>query len=141
MKQISRGSSNLLIALTITTVIVACTLAFVRALMAKHAWQFSDPRNRAVFTTKGLLQTRQPVLRVFRDSDGDWQFLGAEEVNDSNCSIVGLGAIVDYDPSLAELARMPPGWCAYRRTTTDNWVQQEYNQTLRQRNHPDRRPD
>jgi len=116
--------------MAIAAVIAACLVASVLGDYMKHRWAFPDPRNRAVFTTKGLLQARKPILRVFHDRDADWQFLGEEEVCDTNGSVVGLGTVVDYDPSLAELARMPTGYCAYRGSTSDKWIMQRMEPTV-----------
>jgi hypothetical protein len=88
----------------------------------RQRWNFTVPRNTPVFTTKGLIRTKEPILVVIHDQDGDWQFLGAQPVSDTNCSVVGLGAIVDYDPTVNAVASMARGSTATRFAAHQPWT-------------------
>ncbi|GGU45533.1 hypothetical protein GCM10010259_40600 [Streptomyces daghestanicus] len=41
-------------------------------------------------------------------------------------SVLHLQHVVDSDPSLAQLATMPPGYAAWRSTAADAWVIEEW---------------
>jgi hypothetical protein len=58
---------------------------------------------------------------VSRSGD-DWQFLcGANHPEDALPHVVGLGHLVDRDPTLLELARLPEDWEAERASVGDMW--------------------
>jgi hypothetical protein len=86
-------------------------------------WKFDEPKNVAVFTTDRILRGETAILRVFHDhEDGAWQFLDNGELNNENAKIVGLGEIVELDPSLTELADLPLGWYAVRSSVNGSWT-------------------
>jgi len=59
---------------------------------------------------------------VSHDADDDgWQFLDGKPVDVANAALVGLGEIVRRDPSVLEVADVPPGWSATRATKTSPW--------------------
>jgi len=85
-------------------------------------WPFSSPPNEATFTVGKILKREKPILLVQHDDeDGSWQFLTGEPFDISDAKIVGLGEIAKLDPSILELADMPPGWHANRETATSSW--------------------
>lgn len=87
------------------------------------AWPFPQPRECAVLTTAGILRQR-PILYVTRDTaDGGWQFLEGTCAPLAAARVVALGHLVDQDPSLGELADLPPGWGAWRRAVGEPWHQ------------------
>jgi hypothetical protein len=65
-----------------------------------------------------------PVLLVCHDADGDWSLLcGA--VHDDNADqyrVVGIGHLLERDPSLLETMDLGPGWEAERRARQSPWV-------------------
>jgi hypothetical protein len=63
------------------------------------------------------------VLYVSHDEDdGSWQFhSGADDVSEDDLMIVGLSEMVDYDPTLCELADLPCGWYAERDYIGGGW--------------------
>jgi hypothetical protein len=86
-----------------------------------HAWPFPHSRERAVLTTAGILRQR-PILYVTRDApDGAWQFLEGGCAPFAAARVVDLGYLVDQDPSLRELADLPPGWGAWRDAVGASW--------------------
>ena len=58
--------------------------------MAKD-WRFVDPPNAASFTTQFVLEG-SPILRVYHDYDGDWQFHGTTDhpTTTEICRLVSL---------------------------------------------------
>jgi hypothetical protein len=84
-------------------------------------WLFADPPNVATLTTRKVLEG-YPILLVTHDlDDGAWQFLCGTTNDDADGRVVGLGTIVDQDPSVIELADLPRGWRAWRRSPEDSW--------------------
>ena len=120
VSKFARGPGVLVGAAVVLACFAVIVTLTIRASMKPRS-HFSEPRNQAVFTTKGLLRSNLPILRVFHDENGDWQFFGDEEATDNNCSVVGLGAVVQYDPSVTEVAWLPTGWCAARDSKDDRW--------------------
>jgi hypothetical protein len=75
-----------------------------------------------VITLKRIIREGQPILFVTHDEDdGGWQFLDAGAVAVEDAMVVGLGRIVTLDPSIYELADLPLGWKAWRKTRNDPW--------------------
>jgi hypothetical protein len=86
-------------------------------------WPFDQPRNCAVFTIRQILDGSEPILHVTHDLDDDgWQFLGSSNANVADLKIVSFEEIVSTDASLYELADIPPGWQATRKSLHEPWV-------------------
>jgi hypothetical protein len=89
-------------------------------------WPFDQPRNCAVITLKRIIAGDRPILMVTHDlDDHGWQFLDGGDVDESDAAVVGLAGMVARDPSLLELADLPPGWCAWRASPTDPWRREQ----------------
>src|SRR5579884_2477847 len=67
-------------------------------------------------------QTR-PILLVSR-ADDDWCFLCGENHPDdaSAYKVVGIGHVLDRDPSLTQLDDLPPNLEAERKKVGEEWV-------------------
>ena len=50
-----------------------------------------ENRNKAILTTRYIIKNNSPVVTVIYDEDGDWQFLGAEEINKSDARAARSG--------------------------------------------------
>lgn len=87
-----------------------------------HDWKFDDPPNTACFTTSFVLQG-SPILRVFHDYDGDWQFHGHADqpADDSTVQVVALEQVVQLDASVRTLHDLPYGWAAERQSPDHDW--------------------
>jgi hypothetical protein len=84
-------------------------------------WPFDQPKNCGVVTLRSIVDG-DPILYVSHDADDHgWQFLDGNPVEMTNAVLVGLGEIVDRDPSVLEVANMPPGWFAVRDSQTSPW--------------------
>jgi hypothetical protein len=98
--------------------------AFVRrqpVLSADTSWPFHEGKNRAAFTTRPVLEENLPVLLVSHDEGGDWQFLCGTTARAKEGRIVSLGCILERDGTLAEVADLPEGWTASRRSREAAW--------------------
>ncbi len=92
-----------------------------------NKWPFDQPPNCAVISLKQIVEEGQPILHVTHDEDDHgWQFLTFDDVNEGDGKVVLFKNIVKLDDSLIELADMPPGWHAYRRSINDEWIIEEY---------------
>lgn len=86
-------------------------------------WPFADPPNVAVFVSRRILEAEEWVYYVCHDADdGAWLFHPKSGVTPENeMKIVGLKTMLDLDPSIAALADLPLGWCAWRDEVTAPW--------------------
>lgn len=67
-------------------------------------------------------QQPRPILRVTHDEDDHrWQFLDGDDVTTKDAAIVGMGCMLAHDPTLAEIADLPPGWIATRERPGGPW--------------------
>jgi hypothetical protein len=83
--------------------------------MSMPAWPFDQPENCAVITLRAIIFGGEPVLRVTHDADDHgWQFLGVGDADVADAAVVALSEIVARDPSLLQIADLPPGWGAWR---------------------------
>jgi hypothetical protein len=72
------------------------------------------------------MEGQKPVREVYHDHDGDWQFLCGTTLDTNDLKLVCLGCMVETDPTIGELAEMPPGWCATRLAPGTEWIQEPY---------------
>lgn len=85
-------------------------------------WQFKDPKNTAVITTRRILSEKNAILEVWHDADdGMWQFLDGYEIHEEDAVIVGLEEIVAIDPSVNLVSNLPFGGYAWRNTILEKW--------------------
>jgi hypothetical protein len=82
---------------------------------------FDAFRGATAYSTKSVMRGDQPILLVVRDSDGDWQFLDGQPVDEAEGVAVHLAHIVDAYPELSGLADLPVGWAAERESADDEW--------------------
>jgi hypothetical protein len=94
-------------------------------------WPFEDRRNTAVFTTRGIVEEGKPILFVTHDQhDGAWEFHTRKTVRLSEARIVALDEIMVRDPSIGEVADLPPGWSAIRDSITSPWKRQPISSSM-----------
>jgi hypothetical protein len=85
-------------------------------------WPFDQPKDCAVFTTTHVMKDGQDIIHVFHDEDDHgWQFHYAGEKNAADMMIVALEEIAAQDPSVLEVADLPPGWKAWRNKRGAPW--------------------
>lgn len=90
------------------------------------AWPFDQPRNCGVFTMRQVMDGKEPILLVTHDADDHgWQFIGKTDANVKDAMLVCLEEIVRLDPSVLEVADLPPGWQAWRKGPGAKWERRE----------------
>ena len=90
--------------------------------MADDPWPFDQGRRCAVVTLRSIVIGGEPILLVFHDRDDHgWQFLDGRAFETSNAALVALEEIVKQDPSVLEIANVPPGWKAWRDSKSSPW--------------------
>jgi hypothetical protein len=89
-------------------------------------WRFDDPPNAASFTTKFVLDG-SPIVRVYHDYDGGWQFHGSPEhpTTTDAARLVSLGSMIALDRSLTLLHDLPCGWRATRSSVNASWTREK----------------
>lgn len=75
-----------------------------------------------MFTTTHVLRGGAPITHVHRDEDDHGlQFHYPGEKSISDCMIVALEEIVRHDPTVLEVADLPPGYVAIRKGFGFQW--------------------
>jgi len=90
-------------------------------------WPFTEPSNAVAFTNQRVLRENHPVLTVFHDHDGEWQFMCGSE-DPGECLIICLGCAYERDKTVGIVADLPSGWLAWRETVNDRWHREPYEQ-------------
>jgi hypothetical protein len=81
----------------------------------------------AVITTKFVLENNSPIVSVFKDSEGDWQFFGKEQgIVEEDSRVVSLEEILQIDPSIEELINMDNESHAWRKALGEIWNIEDY---------------
>jgi hypothetical protein len=92
-------------------------------MVSTDPWPFDQPRNCATFVTREVMDREEPILLVSHDADDHgWQFIGSTDGMPENARIIALHEAVALDPSVAELADLPPGWQAQRDAAGQPWT-------------------
>lgn len=85
-------------------------------------WPFDQPRNCAALTMRQILDGSEPILLVSHDADDHgWQFTGISDASVADGKIISLEEIVRLDPTVLEVANLPPGWQAVRNEVGGQW--------------------
>ena len=78
----------------------------------KENWPFDQPRNCATITMRQVMviDGSEPILLVSHDAeDHGWQFIGTSDASMADAKLVCLEHIVRLDPTVLEVADLPPG--------------------------------
>ena len=89
-------------------------------------FKFYKERTQCVFTSQYVIDGN-PILYVYHDNDGDWQFHASDEITDNDPKVVCLEDIVKLDPDMNELYNLKPGWCASRENVNARWELSEFD--------------
>lgn len=86
-------------------------------------WPFDQPPNCGVLTTRHVIREGKPITHVFHDADDHgWQFHYPGDKTDADAMIVALSGVCAQDPTVLEVADLPPGWMATRSGVGQPWV-------------------
>lgn len=90
-------------------------------------WKFFDSPDKLVFSSEAVCSGLEPVTRVSHDaSDGAWQFLGDSMVGEREPVGSCFYHLIEADPTLNELADLPPGWWAERTKPGSRWKRHKH---------------
>lgn len=81
-----------------------------------------ENKNKSAITTKYVVNNNSIIVSVFYDEDGDWQFLGDEEVSEEDAIVVSIQEMIDIDKSLVNLPDLKEGESAYRKNKESIWL-------------------
>jgi hypothetical protein len=96
------------------------------SLESGEPWPFDQSPTTAAISTRAILSGDAPILRVFHDlDDHGWQFLDGGPVDEASAALVGMGRIVELDPTVLEVAHIPPGSVAWRESVGAAWQIEE----------------
>ena len=87
--------------------------------------KFKDGLNTAVFTTKFIVHDKKEITYVSHDVVyGAWEFFSDDNVDNYEeiAMILSLDEIIQIDKSVLEIADLPLGSVATRKSKTDNWT-------------------
>ena len=89
---------------------------------AVDPWPFDQPQNCGAVTMRQVIEKKEPILLVSHDADDHgWQFIGSSDASVADGKLVCLEEIVAMDPSVLEVADLPPGWQAVRSSPSEPW--------------------
>jgi hypothetical protein len=78
-----------------------------------------------VIVLRQIVHGGSPILYVCHDiEDHGWQFLGWDDFDEEDAMVVSLASMLERDPSIREVADLPPGWHAFRRTPEEPWTRE-----------------
>ena len=82
---------------------------------------FND-KNMAVITSRYVLFDKAPILCVFHNKDGIWEFYGKEELTrDDDYRVISIEELINLDLTILELSLMPPYCFAKRNAKNEPW--------------------
>ncbi len=84
-----------------------------------------DDYNTVAYLCSHIFENTKPVLYVCKE-DGDWQLLcGGEHPMDEIPHVVGIGHILERDPSLESILTLQDNWQAERQQIGGEWTKTE----------------
>jgi hypothetical protein len=90
-------------------------------------WPFDQPPDAGAITQRRVIlpekgKSPRPILYVTHDEDDHgWQFLDGDEATTKDAAVVRMDSMLTRDPTLAEIADLPPGWVATRVNPGAPW--------------------
>jgi hypothetical protein len=88
-------------------------------------FKFYEEKTLAVCTTRQAFEG-DPILYVYHDEDGYWQFLTHLDPATADSKIVSLEQITRLDASINEIYHLQHGWRAWRSSSYDDWQYEKY---------------
>lgn len=83
-------------------------------------FKFYEERRLGVYTTKQALEG-DPILYVYHNKDGDWQFHTSREPDLNDAKLICLEEITKLDPTINDIYHLQYGWYAWRDSIEDEW--------------------
>ncbi len=101
--------------------------------MKNDPWPFDQARNVTAITTKQVLEEKFPILRVTHYMDDhSWAFVCGTTNTVEDGRVICMESALNIDPTLIEIADLPPGYCAQRVSIGAPWqrIQNEDDESL-----------
>ena len=93
-------------------------------------WPFDQAPNVAAICTRQVMDENFPILQVAHYSDDDsWAFTCGTTSDSADIRIIGMGEALEWDPTIAEVASLAPGWGASRAAVGGIWSEEELDAT------------
>lgn len=91
-----------------------------------NQWQFDVAPDEVVVTTTYVTKRKMPVLYVSHEIDDEegvlWQFhCGNGDFSASVLQLVRLDELIELDAGLLQIAKLPVGHCAKRKSINAMW--------------------
>ena len=87
---------------------------------------FPCPKNVGVIIQRQIVKGEKPILRIYHDTDdGMWQFLCDDEVDIKDGMMIALSEAFQIDNTISQVADLPLGWVAWRRSPGTIWHRQK----------------
>jgi len=84
---------------------------------------FDMPENTMSIACRHIFNEGKPILEVYHDEDGIWQFVCDDNHTDEKDGmVVCLKDIYEHDPSVAPLSKLPRGMYAKRASKDAEWI-------------------
>ena len=91
-------------------------------LIARRSeWPFRESPETVCFTTRFVIHHERPVLYVYHDEDGDWQFLCGTSTQTQDANLVCLKTMAEICDDIVDLSDLPVGWMAKRQKVGMPW--------------------
>ncbi|MCP3849327.1 MAG: hypothetical protein GY694_03670 [Gammaproteobacteria bacterium] len=89
-------------------------------------WPFDQEKNVAAITTSQVIHNGYPILSVVHYSDDhSWGFLCGTTNKSEDLKVISMEQAIEIDPSLVEIADLPPGWSAVRTSVGSTWLREK----------------
>ena len=85
---------------------------------------FQDSLNTAVFATKFIIVDKKDITIVRHEpEDGAWTFFSDDKYENYEevAKVVALGQIIEIDSTILQIADLPKGYYASRKSKHDKW--------------------
>jgi hypothetical protein len=89
-------------------------------------WPFDQAPDAVAISDASVVDDRKPVLLVIHSSDDHgWLFLSDGPFSPERGRIIRMDEACSRDPTLLDVADLPPGWTAKRHSATDPWLREQ----------------
>jgi hypothetical protein len=90
---------------------------------SEEDWPFDQAPNVAAISTRQVIELDYPILLVTHyEDDHSWAFLCGTTEGSDDGRVIGMGNALNRDPTLRQIADLPPGWSARRKGKDSEWV-------------------
>jgi hypothetical protein len=85
-------------------------------------WLFDQAPNVAAVTSAAVLDGAAIRLVIHYSDDDSWAFLDGGPFDEAKGRVIGMREAIELDPTLTEVADLPPGWTAMRSHVGASWA-------------------